>query len=69
MQKCVSILFLPQYSPDLNPIRLMWSKLNTVLRKLKAMTHKDLQNALQQAFNYISKLDIKNWFIHDYYNC
>ena len=30
-----SIMFLPPYSPDLNPIELMWSKMKAVLRKLK----------------------------------
>jgi transposase len=29
-----SVLFLPPYSPDLNPIELMWSKIKTILRKL-----------------------------------
>ncbi len=30
-----SVMFLPPYSPDLNPIELMWSKIKTILRKLK----------------------------------
>jgi transposase len=64
-----SVLFLPQFSPDLNPIELMWSKLKAVLRKLKARTHEELQRALQQAFSRITKLDIKNWFTHDGYHC
>ena len=64
-----SVVFLPQYSPDLNPIELMWSKLKAVLRKLKARTHEELQTALQQALNAITKTDIKNWFTHNGYNC
>jgi transposase len=62
-----SVLFLPQYSPDFNPIELMWSKLKAVLRKLKARTHEELQIALQHALNAIALSDIKNWFIHDGY--
>ncbi len=61
------VLFLPQYLSDLNPIEFMWSKLKAVLRKLKARTHEELQNALQQALNAITKTDIKNWFTHDGY--
>jgi transposase len=66
-KKGVSVVFLPQYSPDLNPIELMWSKLKAVLRKLKARTHEELQTALQQALNTITLIDIKNWFTHDGY--
>jgi len=61
--------FLPVYSPDLNPIELLWSKLKAVLRKLKARTHEELQKALRLALNAITLVDIKNWFKHDGYNC
>jgi len=61
--------FLPVYSPDLNPIELLWSKLKAVLRKLKARTHEELQKALRIALNAITLVDIKNWFKHDGYNC
>ncbi|MDR0614474.1 MAG: transposase, partial [Lactobacillales bacterium] len=36
IEKGVKILYLPPYSPDLNPIELMWSKVKSVLRRLKA---------------------------------
>jgi transposase len=61
--------FLPVYSPDLNPIELLWSKVKAVLRKLKARTHEELQKALRIALNAITLIDIKNWFKHDGYNC
>jgi transposase len=32
-------LFLPKYSPDLNPIEMAFAKLNTLLRKSKARTN------------------------------
>ena len=32
------VLFLPPYSPDLNPIEQMWSKVKSFLRALKART-------------------------------
>lgn len=40
------ILFLPRYSPDLNPIEKAFSKLKTLLRKTKARTYDDLWNAV-----------------------
>jgi len=66
-ERGASVLFLPQYSPDLNPVELMWSKVKAVLRKLKARTHEELQNALRQALSAVTRFDIKNWFTHNGY--
>lgn len=57
-----SILYLPPYSPDLNPIELMWSKLKSFLRKAKARTADLLMDAIGEAFDTISTLDIQHWF-------
>jgi transposase len=61
------VWFLPVYSPDLNPIELVWSKVKSVLRKLKARSFEELQAALKTALNTITLYDIKNWFKHDGY--
>jgi len=58
------VWFLPKYSPDLNPIEFMWSKVKSVLRKLKARTFEELQKA-KIAFSEITLSDIKNWYKHD----
>lgn len=63
------VWFLPVYSPDLNPVELLWSKMKSVLRKLKARTHEELQKVLKTALDTISIIDIKNWFKHNGYNC
>lgn len=56
--------FLPPYSPDLNPIELCWSKVKTVLRKLKARSVDELVEALDRAFSTITPEDIRAWFAH-----
>jgi transposase len=61
------VWFLPMYLPDLNPIELMWSKVKSVLRKLKARSWEDLQKALKTALGAVTLGDIKNWFKHDGY--
>jgi len=61
------VLFLPPYSPDLNPIEMSWSKMKSVLRKLKPRTYDELIAALQIALDSFSIDDIKNWFAHDGY--
>jgi transposase len=41
------LIYLPPYSADFNPIELAWSKIKTILRRLKARTVPDLIDALQ----------------------
>ena len=65
------LVFLPPYSPDLNPkvalrgaIELAWSKVKTILRRLKARTDDVLLEALKTALLAITPQDIVNWFAH-----
>jgi transposase len=61
------ILWLPPYSPDFNPIELSWSKMKSIIRKLKPRTYDDLTISIEFALNCLTKNDIQNWFIHDGY--
>jgi transposase len=54
--------FLPPYSPDLNPIEKMWSKIKSILRTLKARTEKALINAIAKALEAVTASDAKGWF-------
>lgn len=58
------VLFLPTYSPDLNPIELCWSKVKSRLRSLKPRNLPDLLDALGYAFSAILPHDILHWFEH-----
>ncbi len=58
------LIYLPPYSPDFNPIELAWSKVKTLLRRLKARTFPDLIEALKQALLAITPQDIHAWFAH-----
>jgi len=60
----IKYLFLPPYSPDLNPIELMWAWLKAYLRKAKARTHKKLEKAIKHAFDTVRPEFIANWFKH-----
>jgi transposase len=53
-----TVLYLPPYSPDLNPIEMMWSKVKAYLRKVKARTKELLETAIDDALNLISVSDI-----------
>jgi transposase len=58
------LLFLPTYSPALNPIENGWSKVKSRLRSLKPRTLPDLLDALVTAFSVITVQDILGWFRH-----
>jgi transposase len=57
-----SVRFLPAYSPDLNPIEMMWSKLKALLRAAEARTAEELQRAIAAALQRISAQDAVHWF-------
>lgn len=61
------VMFLPPYSPDLNPIEMSWSKMKAVLRKLKATSYDEMLKSMKIALDSFTKLDIANWFSHDGY--
>lgn len=54
--------FLPPYSPDLNPIEKMWSKVKAILRKLKARTETELIAAIADALEQVTTYDCLGWF-------
>jgi transposase len=58
------VLFLPPYSPDLNPIEHGWSKVKTRLRALKPRTLEAVLTALVDAFATVTAQDIRGWFRH-----
>jgi transposase len=56
------VRFLPVYSPDLNPIEKMWSKIKSVLRGMEARTPEQLDQAITKAFSKITPNDAAGWF-------
>jgi transposase len=58
------LVYLPPYSPDLNPIEFAWSKFKSHLRKAAARTTKALHEALSEALAAISPSDAQGYFRH-----
>ncbi len=58
----IILLYLPPYSPDLNPIEKMWSKVKAILRGWKIRSLDALPAALQRALDLISVPDCQHWF-------
>ena len=62
------VWFLPPYSPDLNPIEKMWSKVKQTLRSIEARTHEELLAAISCALAKVTASDARNWFACCGYN-
>jgi transposase len=60
-QAGAQVRFLPAYSPDLNPIETMWSK-------VKARTRPDLLKAIASALSCVTAQDALGWFAACGYN-
>ena len=56
------LLFLPPYSPDLNPIEMAYSKLKAHLRRLKARTFDALFEAVAQTCDLFPPQECRNFF-------
>ena len=64
------VLYLPAYSPDFNPVELLWSKVKAILKKEKPRTFEALEKALKLALDSVSVDDVVGWFKHcGYYAC
>lgn len=63
-QAGAEVQFLPAYSPDLNPIEMMWSKVKNWLRTVEARTPADLITAIGQALARVTPQDALHWFAH-----
>jgi transposase len=58
----VGVRFLPPYSPDLNPIEKMWSKIKEALRAAKARTKRQLRREIARALRSVTATDAAGWF-------
>ena len=58
------LVFLPPYSPDLNPIELTFAKVKQLLRSMAHRTRDALWNAMQSVLDQVSPADAANCYKH-----
>ena len=61
------LLYLPAYSPDLNPIEMVFSKLKTLVRAAAARTWEALLKAIAEALEAFTPQECLNFFRHAHY--
>jgi transposase len=59
-----AVLFLPPYSPDYNPIEMIFAKVKQLLRSLACRTREALWRMMQSVLNQITASDAANCFRH-----
>jgi transposase len=59
-----NLVFLPSYSPDLNPIEEAFSKIKGIVRKVGARTREALVEAIERALAAVTPEDAAGWFAH-----
>ena len=57
-----TLLYLPPYSPDFNPIEMAYSKLKTLLRKAAPRSVTDLWDAIGEAIDAVTPAECQNYF-------
>ena len=63
IEQCgAELLYLPPYSPDLNPIEKAWAKLKQILRSAKTRTAEALDQAITEALPKITSENAEAWF-------
>jgi transposase len=62
------LIYLPPYSPDLNPIEEAFAKLKTLLRKAGARTREALIEAIGRALSAVTASDARGFFEHRGYH-
>ena len=58
------VRYLPAYSPDLNPIEELFSKLKGFLRRVGARAKEHLHEAIGDGLRGVTLRDILGWFRH-----
>ena len=58
------LVYLPPYSPDLNPIEEAFSKLKHILRRIGARSKEALIEAMGRALGAVSAQDVRGFFAH-----
>ena len=63
-EQCCELVYLPPYSPDLNPIEEAFAKLKTLLRRAGARTREALIEVMGRALDAVTARDARGFFEH-----
>jgi transposase len=64
-----SLLYLPPYSPDLNPIEQVFAKIKALLRKAGALTKDALWDTIGASLSAFSPDECRSYLLNSGYAC
>ena len=56
--------YLPPYSPEFNPIELLWSFIKKIIKELEPRNMKTFAKALKSALEQVNKESLIGWYAH-----
>ena len=59
-----SVLYLPRYSPEHNPVELLWAWVKQRLRAMGARTGEALDAAITSVLSAVTASEVAGWFRH-----
>jgi transposase len=62
--RAASVIFLPAYSPDFDPIEEAFSKVKAILKRMAARAREALIEAIRRALETVTSQDAWGWFAH-----
>lgn len=63
-QRGARVIYLPPYSPDFNPIEMVFAKIKNELRRRKLRTVDELWSAFGESMDWITPSEARNYFHH-----
>lgn len=57
-----TVEYLPPYSPDFNPIEMLWSTVKSLVRMFPTRAMSALEQLIELALMLIGATTFKNWF-------
>ena len=64
LSKNITPLYLPPYSPQLNPVELCFNTIKHFYRKHRPKTKEELQNVIEKAVDLLKEKDFTKYFYH-----
>lgn len=58
----IEVKYLPRYSPDLNPIENMWSKVKEIIRKIGPRSEDEIWHSVNEALWAATQSNIAGWY-------
>ena len=61
-KKNIQLIYLPKYTPKLNPVEKCFSVIKSYYRKMRPRSERKLRKVIKEAIRELQKHDLRKWF-------